>query len=174
MEEFLKDLDGKIKPLLEILKQELSGIRTNRPNPQLVEDLEVDYLGQKLKVKQLGSISVAPPRELQISVWDRNSAAPVAKALDASPQKFNPSVQGSVIRIQMPPLTAERREELMKVVRSAAEKERIRLRALRDEEKKKLEGVFKAKTVSEDQKFKTKKQIQERVDKTNQEIESLL
>ncbi len=172
--DFLKDLDFKTRPLLESLRQELSGIRANRPTPQLVEDILVDYGGQMLKVKQLGSIGVTPPRELQISVWDKSVVQGVAKAIENSSLKLNPSVEGNVVHLRLPPLTEERREELTKIVKAAAEKIRIKLRNLRDETNKKIEESFKAKTINEDQKFKGKKRVQEAVDKTNKDIDALL
>lgn len=174
MEDLIKDLDLKSKAILDFLKQEFSSIRTNRPTPQLIEDIEVNYLDQLLKVKQLGSISVLPPRELQVSVWDKNSVAAVAKAIQDSPLKLSPSVEGNVIRLRLPPLTEERRQELVKVVKSGTEKSRIKLRNLRDEINKKIAQAESAKLISEDKKFKLKKQVDESVSRINKEIESLL
>jgi ribosome recycling factor len=174
MEELIKNFSAKTKPLLDGLANEFSSIRTNRPTPQLVEDIAVDYMEQKMKVKQLGSISVVPPREIQIHVWDPASAPAVAKAIESSPLKLSPSVEGTLIRFSMPSLTEERRLELIKFVKATAEKSRIRLRALRDDVNKEIEAAFKAKTLSEDQKFKSKKQIQDVVDKLNRDIEVLV
>ncbi len=149
-------------------------VRTNRPSPQLVEDMLVDYADEKLKIKQLGSISVNPPREIVISVWDKGAVASIAKAIQESPLKVNPAVDGASVRFSMPPLTEERREELVKLVGQTAEKSRIRLRAMRDEANKRIEADFKAKAISEDQKFKTKKRVQEVIDKENKAIEELV
>ncbi|HEY4475791.1 MAG TPA: ribosome recycling factor [Candidatus Paceibacterota bacterium] len=170
----IKELDSKIKPLVEALKREFSGVRANRPSPQLIEDIQVDWNGQMLKVKQLGLISIQPPRDILVTVWDKGSVNTVAKAIQNAPAKFNPSIEGNVIRLKLPPLTEERREEFIKLVKSSAEKSRIKLRSLRDEANKKIETEFKAKTISEDQKFKGKKQVQEAVDKVNKEIEEIL
>ena len=174
MEELLKDLGNKNKILLESLKQEFSGLRSNRPTPQLVEDIQVDYLGQMLKVKQLGSISVVPPREIQISVWDKNAVASLAKAIQDSSIKLNPSVDGKTVHLRMPPLTQERREELIKVVKGAAEKSKIKIRNFRDEANKRIVEAEVLKKINEDQKFKLKKQVQETTDGVNKEIEDLL
>ena len=174
MEDLIKDLDLKSRALLDSLKQELSGIRTNRPTPQLIEDIEVNYLGQMLKVKQLGSISVLPPRELQVTVWDKNSVATVSKAIQDSPLKLNPSIEGNAIRLRLPPLTEERRDELVKVAKSVTEKLRIKIRNLRDEINKKITQAEGAKTINEDQKFKLKKRVDEAVGKVNKDIEDLL
>src|SRR3989344_7631362 len=174
MEKLLKDTEERAKAFLENLRQEFSLVRTNRPAPQLIEDILVEYLGQKLKVKQLGSISVSPPREIQVSVWDKASAPAVAKAIEDSPLKLTPSVDGTLVRLSMPSLTEERRGELIKFVKATAEKSRIRLRAMRGATNKEIEAAFKAKAISEDQKFKTRKQVQEAVDKANKDIETLI
>ena len=174
VDQLIKDLEGKTRAALEALKQEFAGIRTNRPMPQLVEDILVDYNGELLKIKQLGSISVVPPREIQVSVWDKNAVQGVVKAIEASPLRFIPSVDGKIIHLRLPPLTEERRQELMKLAKSITEKVRIKIRNLRDEANKKITQAAEAKTLSEDQKFKGKKHVQETIDKGNQEIENLL
>ncbi len=171
MDTSLKVSDSRIRHIIEGVREELGGLRTNRPTPQLVEEILVDYAGSRMKVKQLGSISVAPPREIQITAWDKNAAPLIAKAIESSPLGLAGAVQGNVVRVNLPPLNEERRAELMKIAKGIAEKFRIRLRSLRDEENKKIEGAFKEKTIGEDQKFKLKKQVQEAVDTANGEIE---
>mgnify|MGYP001587083610 FL=1 len=174
METLVKDLEKNAKSAVESLKTELAGVRTNRPNPKLVEDIKVDYLGQILTIKQLGSISIIPPREIDISVWDKAAINSVAKAVETSGRGLTANVDGNLIRINLPTLTDERRQELIKLAKSLTEQSKIRIRSLRDEANKKIEAAFKAKTLSEDQKFKTKEQVQKAVDKVNAEIESLL
>lgn len=174
MEDYAKDLEKAARPALESFKNELSGVRTNRPTPKLVEDIKVDYLEQQLSVKQLGSISVVPPREINISVWDQGSVNAVAKAIETSGRGLTANVSGNVIRINLPTLTDERRQELTKLVKNLTEQIKIKIRSLRDEVNKKIEAAFKAKTLSEDQKFKSKNQVQKIVDKLNAEAETLL
>lgn len=171
--EIIKDFELKLKPLLENLKQEFLNLRTNRPTPKLVENIKVDYLGQQLTVKQLASISIVPPREIDVSVWDKNAVGPVAKSIETSSLGVTANIDGNLIRLNLPPLTNERRQELIKVAKSIAEQTRIKIRTWRDEANKHIEAMFKDKKISEDQKFKTKKQIQEVVDKANVEIEKL-
>ena len=172
--DFVKELEQKLKVIVDSFKQELLGIRTNRPSAKLVEDIRVDYAGQSLMIKQLGSISIVPPKEIDINVWDSSAVASVAKALESSKLGFSANIDGNLIRINLPSLTQERRDELAKLVKSIAEQNRIKIRAGRDDANKKIEQVFKAKTISEDQKFKDRKKIQEAVDKANNEIENLL
>ncbi len=174
MESVTKDLESKSKQLVQLLQQEFAGIRTNRPSSQLVEDIVVEYLGEKLKVKQLGSISVNPPREIVISVWDKGAVASVTKAIQDSFLKLNPAVDGTSVRLNMPPLNEERREELIKMVKQTAEKSRIRLRSIRDDANKQIEAAQKEKTISEDQRFKSRKHIQDVIDKANSEIGALV
>lgn len=168
MNDELRDLEQKTQAIFESLRQELFGIRTNRPTTKLVEDIKVDYFGQQLPIKQLGSISIAPPREIDISVWDKNAVAPAVKAIETSGLGVSASPDGNLIRINLPPLTDERRKELTKLVKNMAEQSRIKIRALRDEANKKI------KDLPEDEHFKLKNKIQEAVDKANKEIENLL
>ena len=172
--DFVKELERKLKVIVDSFKQELLGIRTNRPSAKLVEDIRVDYAGQSLMIKQLGSISIVPPKEIDINVWDSSAVASVAKALESSKLGFSANIDGNLIRINLPSLTQERRDELAKLVKSIAEQNRIKIRAGRDDANKKIEQSFKEKKISEDQKFKDRKKIQEAVDKANNEIENLL
>ncbi|OGY63823.1 MAG: hypothetical protein A3J53_00715 [Candidatus Harrisonbacteria bacterium RIFCSPHIGHO2_02_FULL_40_20] len=172
--DFVKELEQKLKAIVDSFKQELFGIRANRPSAKLVEDIRVDYTGQSLMIKQLGSISIVPPKEIDINVWDSSAVASVAKALESSKLGLSANIDGNLIRINLPSLTQERRDELAKLVKSIAEQNRIKIRAGRDDANKKIEQIFKEKKISEDQKFKDRKKIQEAVDKVNNGIEALL
>lgn len=169
-EDYKIQLENKLNSLVNGFKEELSGIRANRPTPKLVEDIKVDYLGQKLPIKQLGSIGIAPPRCIQIIVWDKNAVASIAKAIEEAEIGAMPSIQDNVIRISLPPLTEERRRELIKLVKKIAENVRIKIRFLRDEYNK----IVKKSELREDERFKRLEDIQETVDKANKKIEELL
>jgi ribosome recycling factor len=169
-----KDLEAKLKAITEHLKQELSGVRTNRPNPKLIEDIKAEYFEVPTPVKQLGSIAVVPPRELQISVWDQSAIAPIAKAIESANLGVSVSVSGNMIRVALPMMSNERRAELVKISKTSSEEARIKVRGARDEANKKAEAAEKAKEISEDAKFNLKKKIQEAVDKTNKDIEAML
>jgi len=158
--------------LVENFKKEIAGIRGNRPSPALVENLKVDYFGQSLTIKQLGSISVIPPREIDINVWDKNVVPGIVKAIGTAGLSAN--FEGKLIRINLPPLTEERRQELIKNVRKIAENFRIQLRHQRDEINKEITRSFETKEINEDQKFKLKEEAQKNVDSVNQEIEDIL
>lgn len=170
----MNDLDSKLKSLANGLKTEFQTIRGSRPSPIMVEDIMVECYGQKMPVKQLGSISVIPPREIDISIWDTSVVGAVAKAIETSNLRVTANTDGNLIRINLPQLTEERKEEMEKVVRKMTEETRIRIRGARDEANKEIKSQEAAKTLSEDAAFKKKEEVQKAVDKTNHEIESLL
>lgn len=172
--DLLKDLQIKIDAAIQYFKEQLSGIRGSRPIPKLVEDIPVEYFGQKLTIKQLGSINIVPPREIQISVWDKQTVSNVAKAIESSNLNLSANIEGNLIRINLPPLSQERREELIKVVKKEAEETRIKTRASRDETNKKISRQFERGEINEDDKFRLKESVQKSVDKINEDIERLL
>ncbi|TRZ64475.1 MAG: ribosome recycling factor [Spirochaetia bacterium] len=169
-----KGLELKISETINYFKNQLSSIRGGRPNAKLVEDISVEYFGQRLPIKQLGSINIVPPREIQISVWDKNAASAVLKAIEASNLNIGANLDGNVIRVNLPPLSGERRQELTKLVKREAEEAKIRVRGLRDEENKEINRQFEGKEIGEDEKFKLKEKVQESVDRVNGEVEKIL
>jgi ribosome recycling factor len=172
--DILKDLDLKIKESLNYLKDRLSGIRGSRPTSKLIEDIPVEYFGQKLAIKQLGSISIVPPREIQISVWDKNAALAVLKRIEMSNLNSTATIEGNLIKINLPPLSGERRQELIKIAKKGVEEIRIRIRGIRDETNKEINRQLEEKKITEDDKFKLKEKVQEKIDKINEEIERIL
>lgn len=170
MDNITKELENNLKIVSENFNSELSAIRTNRPNSKMVEDIQVDVYEQKTPIKQLGSISIVPPREIVITLWDGNAVAPTAKGLEAGNYGFNPQVRGNSIHINLPPLSQERREELKKLAGSIAEKARIQIRTHRDHANK---AIVKE-DGSEDDQERAKKEVQEMIDKANKEIEESL
>lgn len=171
--EALKDLEVKTKEIVNHFQRELSGIRGGRPTTKLVEDIQVDYFGQKMAVKQLGSISIVLPREVQISAWDKAVAPAIGKAIEVA-LNVGANTEGNLVRINLPPLSEERREELTKIVKKEAERARIQIRALRDDVLKTIKGQEDKGEITEDDKFKLKERIQKDIDKTNEEIEKIL
>jgi len=170
----MADLEIKIKESLEYLKSQFAAVRGGRPSPKLVEDISIDYFGQRMPIKQAGSISVNPPREILISVWDRQAVSIVAKAIESSNLNVSANTDGNLIRINLPPLSAERRQELAKVVKKESEEARIKIRSLRDEVNKKIRQREENGEITEDQELKLKEQIQKSIDKANKDIEEML
>ena len=169
-----KNLEQKLKSSLEALKTEFQTIRSGRPSPRMVEDIKVDMYGQQMPIKSLGSISVIPPREIQISLWDNASVSAVAKAIENSSLNVSANTDGNLIRINLPQLTDERKKELEKVIRKITEETRIRVRGAREEANKEIKKMEEGSQLSEDAAFKQKEEVQKIVDKTNEEIEKLL
>ena len=170
----IQDLEQKIKESLEYLKGQFVAVRGGRPSPKLVEDISVDYFGQKMPIKQVGSISINPPREILISIWDKQAVSIVAKAIESSNLNVSANTDGNLIRINLPPLSAERRQELIKVVKKESEEVRIKIRHLRDEANKKINQQEESGEITEDGKFKLKEQTQKSIDKANGDIEAML
>ena len=140
----------------------------------MVEDIKVEAYGQTMPIKALGSISVVPPREIQISLWDKEVVNAVAKAIETSSLNVPANTDGNLIRINLPTLTDERKKEFEKVIRKMTEETRIKVRAARDEANKEIKKLEEGKKLSEDAAFKKKEEVQKIIDKVNGEIENLL
>ena len=166
MDQEIKNFEKNLQNIVASFKNEISGIRTNRPSPKLVEDIKVDYFNQKMTVKQLGSIAIVPPREININIWDKGAVGPVAKAIEVSGLGLSANIDGNLIRLNLPQLTDERRQELIKLIKSLTENSRIKIRSARDDINKKAKALS-----DEDDKFKSLKKNQEMVDKYNKELE---
>lgn len=170
----IEDFKSRLQPITGALKKELASLRTSRPSPALVEDIPVVCYEQKLTVKQLGSISVVPPREIDVHVWDKEALISVIKAIETSGRGFSVQNEGNLIRIHLPELSEERRKELVKKAKEIVEEHRIQIRHLRDESNKRIQQNFDKHEITEDMKFKLKEEIQKEVNKTNEEVEKIL
>ena len=168
----IKQFEPKLRAALDNLKNEFQTIRSGRPSPRMAEDIKVEIYGQQLPVKALGSISVVPPREINITLWDISGVAAVAKAVEEA-LKVTANTDGALIRINLPSLTDERKKEFEKLVRKIAEEARIRVRGAREEANKEIKAE-EVGGLSEDTAFKQREAVQKSVDATNKEVESLL
>jgi len=170
----IKTLDASLSGAVAYLKTELTNIRGNRPSIEPVENLSVTMYDQPMTVKQLGSLSIVPPREIHITVWDREAIAPVMKAIQDAQIGLSTSNDGNTIRASLSAMSNERREEMVKLVKKHAEAARINVRTHRDDAMKALKGSRDKKELSEDEEFTLRDQAQKRVTKANEEIESLV
>ncbi len=166
---YLKELEEKFNSVVESLKEEFLGLRTNRPTPKLIENIKVDYMGQPLIVKQLGAIGIELPRDLIVNVWDKNAVPMISKAIEAANIGVSASMEGNSVRVKLPELTNERRDELIKIVKSSAEKCRIKMRTLRDDANKSVNAE-----TDKDIKFRSKEEMQKIVDSFNQSIDEVV
>lgn len=156
------------------LKDELSKLRTGRASPALVEGVKVDYYGQPMEVRQLASISVPEARQLLIQPWDKNALSPIEKAIRESELNLNPTNEGDKIRIKLPELTAERREELARLAHKIGEEARVRVRQIREELWREVQEQERSGQITEDEKFELKDKLQKTVDEYNDQIKELV
>jgi ribosome recycling factor len=172
--DIIKALENKLKTFLEFIKTEFQTIRGSRPSPRMVEDIKVEYFGQMTPIKALGSISVVPPREINISVWDKGVVNAAAKAIEESTLKVTANIDGNTIRINLPSLTEERRKELEKVIKKITEETKIKIRGARDEANREVKRMEDDKKFSEDMAFKKKEEVQKVIDRYNVEVDKIL
>ncbi len=172
-ETLVKDLEGALAAVSQKLAQEFSQIRGNRPSADLLQDIRVNVYDQSLTIRELGSLSMLPPRTIQITVWDAAALPAVMKAIDAAHLGLSTTNDGSTIRATLSSLGNERREELMKFVGKTSEAARIQVRARRDEVMKRLKDAEAMNAATEDDVFRTKEKIQKAVERTNAGIEAL-
>ena len=170
----LDDFKNKKGSTLETFRKELQGIRTNRPNPAILEGLKVNYYGQFVPLKQVGATSVELPRNIIDQVWDKEAVSGVLKAIEASDLGVSASADGMIIRVSLPELSEERREDLVSHVRKVAENYRIQVRHLRDEANKAIQRAEAEGGLDEDGKFRLKGKVQEETDKANEDIEKFV
>ncbi|MBI4218610.1 MAG: ribosome recycling factor [Chloroflexi bacterium] len=155
---------NKMKSTVDILQKDLAGVRTGRANPGLVENLSVDYHGTHLPIKQLGTISAPDARSLMIQPWDQTAVAAVEKAIRNSDLSIMPNVDGRVIRLTIPPLTEERRRDIVKMVRRRVEEARIAVRNVRRDVLEHIRKLEKDGTVSQDESRRAQDQLQKQTD----------
>jgi ribosome recycling factor len=168
-----KELETKLSEIARFYKEEVGPIRGSRPSPALVEEIQVEYYGQKLPIKQLGSIMIVPPREVQINVWDANAVNAIVKEV-SSRLNLSASNDGNTIHVNLPSLTQERKDELIKAVKAKTEEARIKSRTARDEIKKHLNEMEKSGEATEDDRFELNEGIQKIMDKFNGDVDTLL
>ena len=160
----LWDIEKKMQKSIELLKRDLATIRTGRASPALIEHLKVEYAGVPTPLNQLAGISAPGVSLLVIQPWDRSSIHNIEKAILKSDLGLTPVSDGNLIRLNIPPLTEERRQELVKVVRRMVEERRIAIRNLRREALDELKGLEKNKDISQDEHKRALTQLQKLTD----------
>lgn len=159
---------------IESLKNNLSKIRTGRAHTGLLDHVQVEYYGAMTPISQVAAVSVMDARNLSVSPWEKNMAAPIEKAIRESDLGLNPVPLGDLIRVPMPALTEERRRDLTKVVRSEGEDAKIAIRNLRREANDALKKMLKDKDISEDDERRGQDQIQKLTDTFVKEIDAIV
>jgi ribosome recycling factor len=174
IDDIKQDARNRMSKSIESFKAELSKIRTGRAHPSLLNHIMVDFYGSDVPVGQAANITVEDARTLAVSPWDKSMVPVIEKAIISSDLGLNPSTAGTVIRVPMPPLTEERRKELVKVVRELAENARVAVRNIRRDGNNDLKTLTKDKDISEDDEHRGQDLVQQVTNQSTDEIESLL
>ena len=174
LQSVLRETEAKMQKAVDAVARDFSTIRTGRANPALVEGLRVEYYGAPTPLKQLATINAPDPRLLVIQPWDLKALPEIEKALLKSDLGFSPLNDGKLIRISIPPLSTERREELAKLVHKQAEEGRISIRTIRHSAKESIEKLFKEKAIAEDDKFKNLDALEKLTHRYQSKIDELL
>ena len=170
----LKDATEKMNKAISVLKDELAGIRTGRATPALLSRIVVDYYGTQVPIQQLASFSVPEPRTLVITPYDPNAIAAMETAIMSSDVGITPGNDGTVIRLSFPPLTEERRKDLIKLVHHRGEEGRVAVRNIRRHSKEELEGLEREGGISQDDLVRSEKELQKVTDKHVAEIDEVV
>ncbi len=171
--QILNETDSKMKKAIESTKREFSSVRTGRASTSLVENIKVEYYGSYVPLNQVAGISIPDSRTIEMKPWDIQALPEIEKAIQKSDLGLNPNNDGKVIRINIPPLTEERRKEFVKVVHKHAEDGRVAIRSIRQEANKHLDQLKKDKTHSDDEIKKFQDRVQKMTDAHTQEINTL-
>ncbi len=169
-----KDSEGKMKKAVEAVRREFNEVRTGRAHPGLFEGMHIEYYGTPTLLKQVASISVADPRTIVIQPWDKNALPEIEKAVQGSKLGLTPFNDGNMVRISIPQLSGERRQELIKAVKDMAEHGRISLRTIRREANDRVKKGQADKLISEDEAFRGQDEIQKLTDIFIKDVEKIL
>ena len=157
--------DQKMNKTLEIFNKELGSLRTGRANANMLDLVKVDVYGQKMPINQLGTITTPEPRMINIQVWDLNNVNLIDSSIKKSELGLNPQIDGQLIRLPIPDLSEERRNEMKKIVKTMGEKCKVSVRNIRREANDNLKNLLKKKEISEDDEKKNEQEIQVITDK---------
>ncbi|UCB54371.1 MAG: ribosome recycling factor [Thiotrichales bacterium] len=174
IDEIIKDAEVRMGKSIDSLHTEFAKIRTGRAHPSLLDQIHVDYYGANTPINQVANVTVEDSRTLVVTPWEKDMVAKVEKAIMASDLGLNPATAGTVIRIPMPPLTEERRRDLVKVVKHEAEQGRVAIRNIRRDANSDFKDLLKEKEISEDEERKAEERIQKLTDTYVGKIDKVL
>ena len=160
-----QDYNKKMNKTIEIFIKELTSLRTGRANANMLDLVKVDVYGQKMPINQLGTITTPEPRMINIQVWDLNNVNIIDSSIKKSELGLNPQIDGQLIRLPIPNLSEERRNEMKKLVKAMGEKCKVSIRNIRRDANDSLKNLLKKKEISEDEENKNEKEIQVITDK---------
>jgi len=163
----IEEARKKMQKTLDYFHDELGKIRGSRANPQLIEDLQVEAYGAKVPIKQIATVSVVDPTLMTIQSWDKTNVESIQRAVEEADLGVNPMVDGALIKVALPPMTEERRGELVKVIKKITEETKIAIRHIR----RNILDQVEEEGLSEDEQERQKKEIQKIVDESNKNID---
>jgi ribosome recycling factor len=172
--EIKKTTESRMQKSVAALKQELAKVRTGRAHTGILDHVQVEYYGAHVPIHQVSNVTLIDARTLGVQVWEKPMVAKVEKAIRESDLGLNPSAQGELLRVPMPPLTEERRRDLTKVVRNEGENAKVAVRNLRRDANNHLKDGLKAKGFSEDEERRAQDEIQKLTDKYIAEVDKLI
>ncbi|MEO7008904.1 MAG: ribosome recycling factor [Caldimonas sp.] len=171
--EIKKTAEQKMARSVDSYKGDLQKIRTGRAHPGILDQVQVDYYGSMLPISQVANVTLLDARTISVQPWEKGMGAKIERAIRESDLGLNPSSQGDLLRVPMPALTEERRRDLTKVVRNAAEDSRIAVRNLRRDANDHAKRLLKDKAISEDEERRSLDELQRLTDRTIAEIDRL-
>ena len=174
LKEIKKDTDVKMKKSVEAVKREFAEVRTGRAHPGLIEGMHINYYGTPTLLKQIASISVPDPKTVIIQPWDLSAIPEIERAINTSKLGVNPMNDGKIVRLNIPPLSEERRDELKKLVKDMAEHGRVSLRTIRRDANDKIKKSRSDKLISDDDGFRGLEEIQKLTDMYIKQIDEIL
>lgn len=173
IKEILKDAENHMKKTLEVFKHEIASLRTGKASVSLLDGVKVDYYGTQMPINQIATISAPDATLIKISPYDVNAMQAIEKAIQNADLGLNPSNDGKVIHVPVPPLTQERRKSLVKKLHEYKEQCKVAIRNIRREAREEVKELMKAKEISEDDERRAEEQIQKLTDKYVEEIDKL-
>ncbi|MBO5606126.1 MAG: ribosome recycling factor [Acidaminococcaceae bacterium] len=174
IEEMLASNEDKMKKTISYLREDLAGLRAGRATPALLNKIMVDYYGTPTPVNQVANVAVPEPRMIVITPWEKSMIKAISKAIMTSDLGLNPNTDGSVIRLNLPQLTEDRRKELVKTARKRTEEARVTVRGLRRDIIEGIKKAEKAKQVTEDDSKEGQENAQKLTDKMMKEIDKVI
>jgi ribosome recycling factor len=169
-----KNAEAKMAKTVEAFKSELQKIRTGRAHPGILDQVSVDYYGSMVPISQVANVSLLDARTISVTPWEKGMGAKIEKAIRESDLGLNPSTQGDLIRVPMPPLSEERRRDLTKVARNAGEDAKVAVRNVRRDANEQAKKLLKDKEIGEDDERRSADEVQKLTDRVIAEIDKLV
>ena len=173
LNEIINDIEASMQKAVEVFKIELGKLRTGRAHAGLVEGVKIDYYGNETALKHIANITISDSRTITITPWEKNMVKPIEKGILNANLGLNPVSDANLVRIPIPPLTEERRKEMVKVVKNIAETSRVAMRNIRREAMDKLKDLLKKKEIDEDMDHRIQDAVQKTTDKFIGEVDKL-